>query len=135
MTHMLLRMESPTGSVDQIRVGLRGGSVDASLEMASSLDAHRLSTRVDALSRALEQHGLDAESVRIRAAVTSEVPELSRTAAFGSELEALRVTASRAGSESSLTRDPGSRSGQEEPRQRGDDRNRSDREQKQENQP
>lgn len=133
MTHMLLRMEGPTGSIDQIRVGLRGSSVDATLEIGDALDASRLGSRVDALSRALEQHGLEAESVRIRASAALETPELSRVAAMSAEAEAVRVTASRNTSESGAGRDQGGKSGHEQPRQRDDDRNRSDREPKQRN--
>jgi hypothetical protein len=128
MTQMLLRVENAAGSVDQIRVGLRGDGVGASIDLGGrgGLDLGR---RVDALQRALEGHGLQLDHLRVRTTGGAEGAAGVQVAAALGDTEALRTQAGRSGGDAPQHRDrqpPAPRDGAQQ--RSSDSRNRSRRE-------
>ncbi|MBV6521243.1 MAG: hypothetical protein MNPFHGCM_01376 [Gemmatimonadaceae bacterium] len=109
LSSVVLRLDHPHGGEDRIRVDLRGQSVSASFEVRDPIVADRLAAHAPELSRALSQHGLDAEHVTIRAMrADASVAALSGAIA---ERDAVRgSTSSSASNDSSYTgrdaRDP-----------------------------
>lgn len=120
MSSMLLRVESPTGVEDRIRVDLRGSGVETTLDLGSMADANRLGARVEDLSRALERHGLDADVVRIRSTGSTDVAEAARVASMLSESELIRAGNARQTSDSGFSRDGGDGTAKDESRSRPD---------------
>lgn len=91
MNHVLLRVENGTGGEDLIRVDLRGNTVGASIDLANRGEVDQLLARLPELQRALKQHGLETEQLRVRSAnaALGDAAELVRTAAAG-EVETAR---------------------------------------------
>jgi uncharacterized protein YcbK (DUF882 family) len=135
VNHLLLRLDGANGGEDRIRVDLRGGTIDTTLNIQNAAEAERLSSRVGELRQSLERHGLEAEAVRIRTTPVagSERIEMIRAALATAETEAGRNGGNnnRPGSESSSSRD-GWQEAQERRDNPGHSRNRSRREQSKE---
>jgi hypothetical protein len=102
MTQMLLRVENANGGTDSIRVGLRDGAVGASIDLGSRLD-QTLPGRVEELQRALQKHGLELDSVRVRS-VRNDGADAARLAALP-DADAIRAPNTRSGSDSGWQRD------------------------------
>ena len=73
VSSMVLTMDDGNGGTDRVRVDVRGTSVASSIEVRDQQSAAELSARTGELTRALEAHGLEADSVRVRA-VAAERP-------------------------------------------------------------
>jgi hypothetical protein len=105
-TGVTLLLNGADGGVDtRIRLGLRGGMIDTTIDVTDPLEAVRLAGRSDELKQVLERRGLDPASVLIREAGESGAGWLSQVA---------RVVQTRANAESdnhnpngSWRRDPG----------------------------
>jgi hypothetical protein len=94
MNSMLLRMDNATGIEDQIRIDMRGTSVDARLGLGSAQQAADLGSRVSELREALERRGLTPDELRVQAAPrTTDSVNFSRTAAPVIEVAAMRAAA------------------------------------------
>ena len=131
VSHMVLRLDNADGGQDRIRVDLRGSSVGATIDTQDPAVAAQLSNRMHELSSALENRGLAADSLRVRAAAASgPVPsaDLARAVAAGAEpaMARLGLMSTDAGSASSRQR--GDQQGQRP--QQDSSRNRSRREPK-----
>lgn len=66
MSQMVLRIDTPDGGVDTIRVDVRGGSVGASIRTSDAGIAEQMTTRIGDLQRALESQGLEAEVLQVQ---------------------------------------------------------------------
>jgi len=94
MNSMLLRMDNATGIEDQIRIDMRGTSVDARLGLGSAQQAADLGSRVSELREALERRGLAPDELRVQAAPrTTDSVNFSRTTAPAIEVAAMRAAA------------------------------------------
>lgn len=104
MSHVTLRVDNPSGGEDRIRIDLRGSTVDAQIDMSNAGEAERVSARLGELRTTLERHGLETESLRVRASATnhSEVIDTTRAGLALSEAESSRgAGGSRSGSSNS----------------------------------
>jgi hypothetical protein len=63
-----LRLDLPDvdGEGTRLRLGLRGGRLDATLELRDTETAQRIRARVDELYRTLERRGVETEILRVR---------------------------------------------------------------------
>jgi hypothetical protein len=96
MSHVLLRLDGPDG-VDRIRIDLRGGSVGTSMDINDGAAAERLTAHLGELQQALQQHGLEADTMTVRTTARStDATALSRVAAAAVESELMRPNASNA---------------------------------------
>ena len=94
LNSVLLRMDNASGMEDQIRIDMRGTSVDAQLGLGSAQQAADLGSRVSELRDALERRGLTADGLRIQAAPrTTDSVNFSRTTVPAIEVAALRAAA------------------------------------------
>jgi hypothetical protein len=94
LNSVLLRMDNASGMEDQIRIDMRGTSVDAQLGLGSAQQAADLGSRVSELRDALERRGLTADGLRVQAAPrTTDSVNFSRTTAPAIEVAALRAAA------------------------------------------
>ena len=100
LSHVMLRVDNPSGGEDRIRVDLRGSSVDAQIHMSNAGEAERVNARLGELRTTLERHGLEAESLNVRSTATgkAEAGELSRLGIALTESESSRGAGSRSGS-------------------------------------
>jgi hypothetical protein len=89
LSSVLLRLDGPDGSQDRIRVGLRGTSVEATLDIRDSAAADQMRQHSGELQRALERQGLEGEAITIRS-MTRSTESAAGTAAAG-EREAIRA--------------------------------------------
>jgi hypothetical protein len=103
ITQMLLRVENASGGTDSIRVGLRDGSVGASIGLDSRLGAD-MPGRVEDLQRALQKHGLELDTVQIRS-TRNDGAESARVASLLSDVESIKTFNTRGSSDSSTQRD------------------------------
>ena len=103
MSHVMLRVDNPSGGEDRIRVDLRGSSVDAQISMANAGEAERVNARLGELRTTLERHGLEAQSLDVRSSTASktEAVELPRLGIALTESDSSRGAGSRSGSNSS----------------------------------
>ncbi|HEX7238952.1 MAG TPA: hypothetical protein VF263_01690 [Longimicrobiaceae bacterium] len=75
LSSMTLRVENGQGGEDRIRVDVRGGSVDAVIDLGAPGEAARVTRSVGELQQALERQGLAAESLRVRGAPAEVVAQ------------------------------------------------------------
>lgn len=82
LSHLTLSLDNAAGGADRIRVGLRGNQVGAVLELSDSALHDRVSSRLGELQGALEQRGLEADSLRVRrsGATAAETLDIGRVA-------------------------------------------------------
>jgi hypothetical protein len=139
LSHIVLQLDNGRGGQDQVRVELRGTTVDAAIGVTDAAQLERLSASVGELQRALEDRGLrpDALSVTSRGAAAEPAPAAAALAA----LDPARRTGDTAGgqphqgqqsgsqqqdhSRARPGSDPDERTPQDNPRrQRGDGRQR-----------
>lgn len=93
INHMLLRVDSPDGGQDRIRVDLRGLNVDTTLNIGDANKADELASRIGDLRQSLERHGLEADAVRIRSnpsTMSTDRVEMARNVLAAAEAEAAR---------------------------------------------
>lgn len=129
ITQMLLRVENASGGTDSIRVGLRDGSVGASIGLENRLGTE-LPGRVEDLQRALQKHGLELDNVQIRT-TRNDGAESARVASVLSDVETIKTFNSRGSGDSSTQRDRQGSAQRDLPDSRSDTpRHRSRREQK-----
>lgn len=91
-TGVTLLLNGEDGAIDtRIRLGLRGGLLETTIDVTDPLEAVRLAGRGDELKRILERRGLDPASVLIREAGESGagwLPQAARTAQVRAQAEA-----------------------------------------------
>lgn len=68
VSHLTLRLDNALGGEDQIRIDVRGMTVDTQIDLGDAGAAARLGDRVGELRQALERQGLTADTVRISSA-------------------------------------------------------------------
>lgn len=130
VNHLLLRVDNAAGGEDRIRVDLRGGIVGTTLNIENSGEAERLAARVGELRQSLERRGLEAEAVRIRTTpVSTERVELSRSVLPVADLDSARSGSSRPNTDSTQREGWKESQGQQLRRDSGDSRQRSRKEQ------
>jgi uncharacterized protein YcbK (DUF882 family) len=108
MSRMLLTVDDEMGGVDRIRVDVRGSRVGAQMMFGENGDAQQAAGRVLELARALEQRGLAPDALKVANAAAGSATELARAAA----------PAADRGNSTATRQDDGSRSQQDQPRQR-----------------
>jgi hypothetical protein len=131
LSQVLLRLERPDGGEDRLRVGLRGNTVSATLDVADQSTADRMSANVKELQRALARRGFDTDSITVRTVSRSvESATLSRAAGASVESDLQRTAGSSSStSMNTSSRDRGARHDGERPSP-DSQRQRSRREQK-----
>ncbi|HET7322336.1 MAG TPA: M15 family metallopeptidase, partial [Longimicrobiaceae bacterium] len=82
LSSVVLRVDNPNGTRDRVRVSLRGASVGATVDLGSRAAIEPLASRVSELQQALGRHGLETDSVQVRAAsARTDAADLARVAA------------------------------------------------------
>jgi hypothetical protein len=125
LSSVLLRLDSPDGGEDRIRIGLRGTSLGAAFDMADRNVAEDLGRNLAELARSVERQGLEPEQLLVRSSATRETTTALSQAVAG-EREAVRTAATSAGTGNSSGREgraPRQDTSQDEPsrqRQRRD---------------
>jgi hypothetical protein len=90
LSSVLLRLDSPDGSEDRIRIGLRGSSLGADFDMADRSIAEDLGRNLAELARSVERQGLEPEHLQVRSSWTRDGASVFSQAAAG-EREGLRA--------------------------------------------
>ncbi|MBX9929472.1 MAG: M15 family metallopeptidase [Gemmatimonadaceae bacterium] len=72
LASIVLKLDTPEGTVDRVRIDLRGATVGTTVEVADGARALDLASRTQELTTALAARGLEAESVRVRASGAGE---------------------------------------------------------------
>jgi hypothetical protein len=137
LQQVLLRLDGPDGQ-DRIRLDLRGSQLGGSIALSDPAAVQKLDARLGELQRALEQRGLESESLRVRGtSPRADIVELTRAAAGLAAEAELQRTAVRATADTALPRersahpDPQGNRDHPEPREGSPDpRHRSRREHK-----
>ncbi len=95
MSHLTLTMDNADGGTDRIRVDVRGSQAGAVLELSDPMLRDRVSSNLGELQKALEQRGLQSDSLQVRRAGVSatEAQDMSSRIA-GATLEREGVRAS-----------------------------------------
>jgi hypothetical protein len=96
LNSVLLRMDNTNGTDDQIRIDMRGTSVDARLGMTNVQQAASVTERIGELRDALERRGLSADGVRVQPTAplrATDSVNFSRTVAPAIELTTMRAAA------------------------------------------
>ena len=103
-TGMTLLLDGENGAEARIRLGVRGTSVGATIDVADPAEALRLGNRIGELRRALERHGLEPATVAVR-----DVPGLKE---IGERMHTVALAPAAVGvSESSAGSRPGDTGG------------------------
>lgn len=92
LSSVLLRLDSPDGGEDRVRIDLRGSTIGAALDMADRGLADDLGRHVAELARSLERQGLDPESLTVRVMNPKDATSAYSQAAAG-ERDGLRAAA------------------------------------------
>ncbi|MEO8563617.1 MAG: hypothetical protein ABI601_16185, partial [bacterium] len=79
LARLTLSLDDGLGGQDHVRIGMRGMSVGASFDIRDASSADRVASRMGELTRALEQRGLEPQSLQVRSSMSREA-ELGRTA-------------------------------------------------------
>ncbi|MCX5767527.1 MAG: hypothetical protein NTZ43_09940 [Gemmatimonadetes bacterium] len=127
---MTLKMDNGEGGEDRIRVGVRGSTVGATIDVRDAATAEQINNRIQELSSALEARGLSTDALRVRASALiagSSAPDSARGLA-ASGAAALARPGTLFAETSSSSRSRGDAQGQRS--QQDPSRNRSRREQK-----
>ncbi len=103
VSHLTLRVDNALGGEDQIRIDVRGLSVDTQIALGDAAAAERLGHNVGELRQALERQGLTADTVRISSAGAK-----AAEAANAAPVDAGRVAASSGVSAGTNAGDAGS---------------------------
>jgi hypothetical protein len=132
LSQVMLRLERPDGGEDRLRIGLRGNTINATLDVGDQAAADRMNANVKELRQTLEQQGFQTDSLTVRTTARAmESSTLSRAAGASIESDLQRtVGSSSTGNTNTSSRDRGTR---DEPQQRpspDSQRQRSRREQK-----
>lgn len=77
VSHMTLQLDNGLGGLDRIRVGLRGTTVGATIDMHNAADATEAADNIHQLATALQSRGLDTDSIQVRVAATAGTAPLS----------------------------------------------------------
>lgn len=95
LSQLTLSLDNAEGGTDRIRVGLRGSQVGAVLELSDQALRDQVSSRLGELQGALEQRGLETESLQVRrsGSAIAEGLELGRAAGVAMEREGARGAA------------------------------------------
>jgi hypothetical protein len=67
LASIVLKLDTPEGTVDRVRIDLRGTTVGATVDVADGARALDLASRTQELTNALAARGLETEAVRVRA--------------------------------------------------------------------
>lgn len=82
LSSVLLRLDSPDGGEDRIRIDMRGRSIGATLDVADARAAEQLRAHVPELQEALQRQGLEGDAFVVRSASrNSDVATLTASAA------------------------------------------------------
>jgi hypothetical protein len=93
LSRVMLNVEGENGDSARIRMGVRGGSVGATIDMSNPVAARALEARIGDLQRALERQGLEPAALRVRSQSGLDGTQAVRQAAAAGEVQ---VTASQA---------------------------------------
>jgi uncharacterized protein YcbK (DUF882 family) len=80
LSQITMNVDAGNGNTDRIQVGLRGSSLNATIDTVDIGGAHAMNARSDELVRALSRDGVEVESLRVRATSTATplAPQASR---------------------------------------------------------
>jgi hypothetical protein len=110
LRHVTMQVDGPDGAQQRIRLDLRGQALQTTIEVNGTAAADRLQSQIGQLQKALEQRGLEPESLRVRNVATLRTDlaaDVPRLAVSGGE-----TTASRSGADSHHPRE---RQGEQNP--------------------
>lgn len=96
LSSVLLRLESPDGGEDRIRIDLRGRSVGATLDVADPRAAEQLRLHVTELQDALQRQGLEGEAMVVRTTQRSMDASTLTATAVAAERDVLRTASASA---------------------------------------
>ncbi len=94
LSHLTLTMDNADGGTDRIRVDVRGSQAGAILELSDPMLRDRVSSNLGELQKALEQRGLQSDSLQVRRAApgATEAQDMSsRIAGATLEREGVRA--------------------------------------------
>jgi hypothetical protein len=91
LSSVLLRLDTPDGGEDRIRIDLRGTSVGASFDVSDPMAADNLRSHAHELRQALGRQGLEGDSMTVRTNQRSTEPASLTAAALGAERDAMRI--------------------------------------------
>jgi len=74
LSQITMNVDAGNGNTDRIQVGLRGSSLNATIDTVDIGGAHAMNARSDELVRALSRDGVEVESLRVRATSTANAP-------------------------------------------------------------
>jgi len=118
VSHMTLQLDNGSGGLDRIRVGLRGTTVGATIDMHDSGAATQAADNIHQLATALQSRGLDTDSLQVRVAATAATAatapasEISRVLAASGDTAAPALGTLFAQASSSSSRSRGDAQGQ-----------------------
>lgn len=96
LSSVLLRLESPDGGEDRIRIDLRGRSVGATLDVADPRAAEQLRLHVTELQDSLQRQGLEGEAMVVRTTQRSMDASTLTATAVAAERDVLRTASASA---------------------------------------
>ncbi len=71
LSQITMNVDAGNGATDRIQVGLRGNSLSTTIDVSDARAAQTMSARSDELVRALNRDGMEVESMRVRAAAST----------------------------------------------------------------
>ena len=96
LSSVLLRLDSPDGGEDRIRIDMRGRTIGATLDVADPQAADQLRQHVGELQQALQRQGLEGESMIVRTAQRTTDATTLTASAIAAERDVLRAASASA---------------------------------------
>ncbi|MHB1310452.1 MAG: flagellar hook-length control protein FliK [Gemmatimonadaceae bacterium] len=121
VSHLMLRLDTPDGGEDRVRIAMRGTQVGATIGVRDAASAAQMSRGLPELTRALEAAGLESGSLRVQAVATdAAMPGNLVRAAAGEAISSRGTLFADSGSSFASSQDgaPDQQAQQESPRHR-----------------
>ena len=121
VSHLMLRLDTPDGGEDRVRISMRGTQVGATIDVRDATSAAQMSRGLPDLMRALESAGLESGSLRVQAvAADAAMPGSLVRAVAGEAISARGTLFADSGSSFASSQDgaPDQQAQQESPRHR-----------------
>ncbi len=96
MSSVLLRLDTPDGGEDRIRIDLRGHTVGTTLDIADPQVAAELRSRAPELQQALQRQGLEGETMVVRSSSRSSDASVLTASAIAAERDVARAASATA---------------------------------------
>ncbi|HEX4935327.1 MAG TPA: flagellar hook-length control protein FliK, partial [Gemmatimonadaceae bacterium] len=96
VSSVVLRLDTPDGGEDRIRIDMRGRAIGATLDVADPRSAEQLRQHVGELQQALQRQGLEGESMIVRTAQRTTDATTLTASAISAERDVLRAASASA---------------------------------------